>query len=167
MSVSWSRFLVLGFSSHYIREHMFTTSWPKHCFSTTRRWTPLFIQFASCDASDISEHVFSSSKGRSISFCQLGPRLDLLWIVAIILSFDCLILCPKLHVWWARSGHKCQASYIIINSCTCSPQTPRLPALDPAYPLTCSNPCVGSLVLVFTVQNPKAPKAPKNESPKT
>ena len=26
---------------------------------------------------------------------------------------------------------------------TCSLQTPRLPATDPAYPLTCSNSCVG------------------------
>ena len=44
---------------------------------------------------------------------------------------------------------------------TCSPQTPRLPASNPAYPLTCSNPCV---VLVFYF--PK-PKTRKKQNPKT
>ena len=36
---------------------------------------------------------------------------------------------------------------------TCSLQTPRLPPLDPAYLLTCSNPCVG--LAFFTLQNLK------------
>ena len=33
-------------------------------------------------------------------------------------------------------------------SATCSLQTPRLPASDPAYRLTCSNPCVGLAFLL-------------------
>ena len=37
-------------------------------------------------------------------------------------------------------------------------QTPRLPASDPAYPLTCSNPCVG-LALFFYFPKPKTLKA--------
>ena len=35
----------------------------------------------------------------------------------------------------------------------CSLQTPGLPAANPAYPLTCSNPCVG--FKFFTFQNNK------------
>ena len=50
--------------------------------------------------------------------------------------------------------------YPSVTKCkTCSLQTPRLPASDLAYPVTCSNPCVG--LGFFTFQNLK-PKNPKS-----
>ena len=47
--------------------------------------------------------------------------------------------------------------YTIMCNIICTLQTPRLPASDPAYPLTCSNPFVGLAFFYF----------PKTENPKT
>ena len=41
---------------------------------------------------------------------------------------------------------------------TCSLQTRRLPATDPAYPLTCSNPFVGLVFFTFQNLEPLKPK---------
>ena len=38
---------------------------------------------------------------------------------------------------------------------------PMVPASDPAYPLTCSNPCVGLAFFTFQNLKPKKPKNPK------
>ena len=55
--------------------------------------------------------------------------------------------------------------YTIMCNIICTLQTPRLPASDPAYPLTCSNPCVGLAFFYFTKHKTQKPKNPKNLNP--
>ena len=71
-----------------------------------------------------------------------------------------------MYLQYIKLHYTIQSTLNILAMKTSSLQTPRLPALDPAYLLTCSIPRI-RLACSFFCPKPKTKEKRKNESPKT